>query len=918
MRKLPLAVLASLIVVACTPETPKVAFKHTEKRGKLEKNGIRFVLMPDDSTPLVNVAVRWDVGGREDPPGKAGLAHVVEHLMFQPRPDGPNSPPLFQSIVNLAVGGDMNAYTSEDTTHYYETVRGENLDDAIKIEAMRQFYFFNTITDVEFQRERDVVRNEIRQRGGTAEGQIRALVLQAIYPKGHAYENEVGGNDAQLTTITLEDAKEFVRKYYAPERATVLVAGGFNPDDAAKSIDKWFGKLEARKPEARRKVDDFEIKPGTQELTLDVDRPIVGVAWKIPDQDTPEGEAVNFGINQAFFKTLVASSEYDFATRIIPTQLGGRKLPIFMIFAEVKSEDKIPEALDFIRKSTHGAGHGADFGMSTDVEEQNNIAKADFIQGMEALGARTNIVGDLVQFSTDIDFNSHDVYVFHELDKISKFDLSKVEGAVKRYIDMDKAKIVIIHASSKGIKGDTRNTSVAFNGQKDEAIVEPDVDPKEAYHPISVKGADLGGLTGVKKVTLGNGMDVVMMPVHAMPIITAELVFRNVGSSSTPDNPSLGRRAAEFLRLPMDAEAFRRTGVNAHCDVDPDDMVCESHGLKIYLDIILKSFDRLIKTSEYSQEGIEKWQKRVKDEFGTRSAQEQLEFRRQVLTAFYGADHPYTLTALETPENASKIHQDSLRSFRDKHYAAGNATLVLVGDFDPVEAEKNVRSVFGGWSRGSVKTPAPKATAPRTGPTYIGVVSKEEPQITLVMGYPAPAGIDGLQAGRAIVGDMLQYRVDDVRFKLGTTYGMGAGHTESKGPNSYRIQGKIDALRGGESLKAIRDYIEALRQGEKFEVDFVRARRKRMRDLMGGSTVTAEIADRLSFIASFALDPNYYGQLLQRYGSAAPAQVKALIKSELDPNKEIIVVKGSREQIDKTFADAGIKDVKIVEPEYKQ
>src|SRR4051812_46970022 len=149
MRKLPLAALASLFaVIACTPDAPKFAFKHTEKRGKLEKNGIRFVLMPDESTPLVNVAVRWDVGGREDPPGKAGLAHIVEHLMFQPRPDGPTSAPLFQSIVNMAVGGDMNAYTSEDTTHYYETVRSENLDDAIKIEAMRQFYFFNTITDV--------------------------------------------------------------------------------------------------------------------------------------------------------------------------------------------------------------------------------------------------------------------------------------------------------------------------------------------------------------------------------------------------------------------------------------------------------------------------------------------------------------------------------------------------------------------------------------------------------------------------------------------------------------------------------------------------------------------------------------------------------------------------------------------------
>src|SRR5436190_1438476 len=199
MTRVLAATAASLFALSCTPANPKFAFKHAERRGKLESNGLRFVLMPDESTQLVEVDIRYDVGSREDPPGKAGLAHVVEHLMFQQRPDGPTTPPLMMSINDMTTF--FNAYTNWDTTHYMMTARMERLDDMLKIEAMRLYYGCQTISKEEFEREREVVRNEIRQRGGTAEGQIPQLVMSSIYPKGHAYERMIGGDDAQLTTI---------------------------------------------------------------------------------------------------------------------------------------------------------------------------------------------------------------------------------------------------------------------------------------------------------------------------------------------------------------------------------------------------------------------------------------------------------------------------------------------------------------------------------------------------------------------------------------------------------------------------------------------------------------------------------------------------------------------------------------------
>ena len=144
------------------------------------------------------------------------------------------------------------------------------------------------------------------------------------------------------------------------------------------------------------------------------------------------------------------------------------------------------------------------------------------------------------------------------------------------------------------------------------------------------------------------------------------------------------------------------------------------------------------------------------------------------------------------------------------------------------------------------------------------------------------------------------------------------------GPSAYRLSGMaqvggtIDAERVGESLKAIRESFEALRNGDKFNEDFVRARRTLISRLLGQSTVTYELADRLGILAEFGLEPNHYDKLLAEIGSVPPALVKALLKTELDPKNEIIVILGDRPHLEKAFSEAGITDVKFVEPEYRK
>jgi zinc protease len=911
------ATVATLLLTACNPATPKFAITHAEQRGRLEKNGLRFVIMPDSTTEMAEVDVRYEVGSREDPPGKAGLAHLVEHLMFQQKPDGPDTKPLMHFINQLSTF--FNAYTNWDTTHYMIYSRAEQLEAMLKIEAMRMYFGCQTISEEEFLREREVVRNEIRQRGGTAEGQIPQLVMSSVYPKGHAYERMIGGDDMQLSTITLQDACDFMKKYYVPERATVIVAGGIKVDETVKMINHLFGAIEKRPPGDLAVVAPVEISRERKEFELDVERASVHIAWALPAANTPEGEAAQFGIWNAFFRTVSKAQEYDFAYSVSPGILGGQEAPIFLISIELKGMNKLNEALDFVWKGAKSAYRGFDQGSWAQLEEAKNNRKAQFIQSIEPLTARTNLIGDAIQFSKDIDFDSTELYVFHELDKIGKFDGGAVARATKKALDPDRARVIVIKPNKEGLKGDTRS-KIVFQTKSHDTREVSEVDPREAKRPLKV-AAELKGLANAKRFELSNGMRVVLLPVDAMPLIATQLIF-DVGDANTPDNPLLATATAQFLSLPgisLDAreDVYYRTGINVGCESGWDKTYCYSSGVNIYLDVMIKGLERIVKAGEYNQEGIERWQKRMKESLTTESAQQRQEFQRQALVAVYGPDHPYTKTGILTPEGIGKVHRDALVSFRDKHYSAANATLVVAGAFDVVAAEKLIRGTFGGWGKGHKDAPIARDPYQRTGPAFIGVVGKESPQMTVRIAYPAPAGIDGQEAARSVLTEMMNTRMSDIRFKLGATYGTYARRDIRLGPSSYNMGGNVDAPRAGEALKAMRDGVDMLRKGDNFDVDFVRARRKLIQQLLGESTVSVELASRLGTIAEFGLDTNYYNSLLQQVAAVSPAQVRALIASELDPNNEVVVTLADRETLVKAFAGAGITDVKLVEPDYK-
>lgn len=911
-RTCAVALLAAAALTACSPEVPKTSFTYGEQRGRLTSNGLRFIVIPDQTTSLVEVDVRYEVGSREDPPGKAGIAHLVEHMMFQQKPDGGDTQPLMHSIGQLTTF--FNAYTNWDTTHYMMQSRVEQLDALLKIESMRLFYRCQTISEDEFLREREVVRNEIRQRGGTPEGRIPDLILEQVYPRGHAYSRMIGGDDAQLSSITMKDVCDFMDKYYTPDRATVIVAGAVTFDQVSTAMQKWFGPLEKRTGGPRVEVEPVtSVSSGRAQYDLDLERNYVVVAWPLPASNSAAGRAVRFGLNRAFFETASQAQQYDFAYGVEPVILGGELAPVFGVLIELKGMGKLGEALDFVRKAAEKAHRNFDDVNWEFTDDFRKRSAASFLQGLEPLTARTVTVGDLVQFDTETSFDSTDPYLIAQFRRIQTFDGGLIEREVKKALDWDKAKVIVFKANAEGMHGDKRS-KVTFQTKSHDKREIPEVDPREAKRPLKV-AAELKIFDGAERYTLGNGMRVVLLPIDSpFPLVNALLIF-NVGDVHSGSTSGLADRAAGFLEPPRDGNALSRTGIFVDAGTSNDHTYFSAGGLDMYLGVIIKGLERTIKAGDYDQESIEGWQKSVRERFKRKDVVAQVEFQRQLLIALYGADHPYTRNALLSAESASGIGRDKLMDFKSTHYSASNATLIVVGKFDPKRAKSVIGDNFGSWGRGHTDKPIDPTPKPRIGPEFVGVVNPDEsPQLSVRIAYPAPAGIDGQEAARRVLTEMINIRMGDIRFKLGSTYGTYAGRQTQLGPSAYMIGGNVDGPRAGEAIRAMRGGVEMLRKGENFDVDFVRARRALIEDLLGRSTVSGDLASDLGTIAGFNLKPDYYKQLVKQVAAVAPAQVKMLLAKELDPTNEVIVLYADRPTLTKAFDDAGIDQVKIVEP----
>jgi zinc protease len=249
-------------------------------------NGLRVILAPDPAVATVAVNVWYDVGSRDERPGRTGFAHLFEHMMFQ---GSANVGKGEHFVLVERAGGDLqNGTTDWNRTNYYQTLPSNRLNLGLWLEADRMRSL--AVTQENFDNQRQVVKEERRERidnqpyaGAMWQGLLGVFNPQTCF----GYAHEIIGSFADLEAAPTEDVQQFFRTYYAPNNATLVVAGGFVPDEARALIRQYFGEIpSAPAPQRPTCTDPFSHLPVTK--TVEDPRaplPAVFVVYGLPAQD---------------------------------------------------------------------------------------------------------------------------------------------------------------------------------------------------------------------------------------------------------------------------------------------------------------------------------------------------------------------------------------------------------------------------------------------------------------------------------------------------------------------------------------------------------------------------------------------------------------------------------------------------------
>jgi zinc protease len=204
-------------------------------------NGLRVVFSEDHSRPVVSVNLWYDVGSRNERPGRTGFAHLFEHMMFQ----GSQNVPDTEHIAHIErIGGSMNGSTWLDRTNYFETVPAHHLELALWLESDRMGFLLPAMTQEKLDNQREVVKNERRWRvDNQPYGDWDERIQAMVYPADHPYHHSVIGSMEDLDAATLEDVAEFFRTFYAPRNAVITVCGDFESSHGKRLVDRYFGSF---------------------------------------------------------------------------------------------------------------------------------------------------------------------------------------------------------------------------------------------------------------------------------------------------------------------------------------------------------------------------------------------------------------------------------------------------------------------------------------------------------------------------------------------------------------------------------------------------------------------------------------------------------------------------------------------------
>lgn len=444
MRKLLLTALICTLVAISVAAQIKVAPLNIKERTLM--NGLKIVSLQDNSSPTVAIHVWYNVGGKNDPQGKSGFAHMFEHMMFKSTKNMPNEK---MDRLTEDVGGFNNASTWDDFTNYYEVVPSNYLETLLWAEAERMSNL--NVDDTNFSSERDVVKEEFRQSVlAQPYGRFNEYIGSLSY-KVHPYKRGVIGDLDQLNAATSADARAFHSLYYRPDNAYLIVVGDFDQKQFDDWTDKYFNRV-AKPDSIIPRVTETEPARTTESRHVthgpNVPFPAVAITYLGPKSDDADIPALRIaeeilagGESSRLYQSLVYKKQIaQEANFTVDNKVEGGLLYFMAIASQGKTPEELEKALLAELKLIQNGGVTA-----SELEKAKNQLVTETVQ------ARQNNDGKAIAIERAVAYQHDPRAVNFDLQKLQSVTAADVQRVMKKYFS-DTNRTVIYYTQDGGAK----------------------------------------------------------------------------------------------------------------------------------------------------------------------------------------------------------------------------------------------------------------------------------------------------------------------------------------------------------------------------------------------------------------------------------------------------------------------------------
>lgn len=389
-------------------------------------NGLRIVVIPNHRAPVVSHMVWYRVGAIDEPAGQSGIAHFLEHLMFK---GSENVPPGEFSKRVRAMGGNDNAFTSQDYTAYFQSIAADRLEDVMAMEADRMRGL--TLPADQVLSERDVVLEERRQNTDSdPNAQMHEQMRNALFP-GHPYGIPVIGWPYEIAKLSRENAMDFHNKWYAPNNATVVISGDVKLADIMPIVEKTYGAVVARDVPARTAPPVMNV-PGEARIVMQsarVHQPVFQRMIRMPSLRQNRDDAIALqvaesilsdGASSRLYKALVVDQKVAVGAGFSynPTTWDDATAALYAIPADGVAMDAIEAATDAIIATFARDGVSDDELATAKIRMKDSAALArDSLQGPAMIFGQTITTGGTID---DVEYWADDI------DAVTAADIKRV------------------------------------------------------------------------------------------------------------------------------------------------------------------------------------------------------------------------------------------------------------------------------------------------------------------------------------------------------------------------------------------------------------------------------------------------------------------------------------------------------------